>query len=161
MVIDDPESIIRCTNKVYLAELVRAARSRDPRTLVVARATTSGASARSSGCRACSSSPTARSRSGVVKAPRASALAERSQSCFAHSELAVAQEFMPTEFDWRIGVLDRKPLYACRYYMAPGHWQVVKTSAAEDSVDWGKHRDARGRRRAARASQLALSVAPS
>ena len=34
--------------------------------------------------------------------------------------------FEPTEYDWRVGVLDGQPLYACRYFMAPAHWQVVK-----------------------------------
>ncbi len=53
------------------------------------------------------------------------------------SELAVAQEFVPSEFDWRIGVLDGKALYACRYHMAPGHWQVVK-SGHHGRRRWGK-----------------------
>ncbi|HVL76768.1 MAG TPA: RimK family alpha-L-glutamate ligase, partial [Noviherbaspirillum sp.] len=42
------------------------------------------------------------------------------------SELLLAQEFLPTEFDWRIGVLDGRALFVCKYYMAPGHWQVIK-----------------------------------
>ena len=33
-------------------------------------------------------------------------------------DLILAQEFMPTDFDWRVGVLDRQPLYACQYHMA-------------------------------------------
>jgi glutathione synthase/RimK-type ligase-like ATP-grasp enzyme len=40
------------------------------------------------------------------------------------TDLLIAQEFLPTQFDWRIGVLDRKPIYACRYFMARGHWQI-------------------------------------
>jgi glutathione synthase/RimK-type ligase-like ATP-grasp enzyme len=31
---------------------------------------------------------------------------------------------MPSDFDWRIGVLDGEPLYACKYFMARGHWQI-------------------------------------
>jgi predicted ATP-grasp superfamily ATP-dependent carboligase len=31
---------------------------------------------------------------------------------------------MPSEFDWRIGVLDQTPLFASKYYMASNHWQV-------------------------------------
>lgn len=31
---------------------------------------------------------------------------------------------MPTDFDWRIGVLNGEPLYACKYFMARGHWQI-------------------------------------
>ena len=34
------------------------------------------------------------------------------------SDLIIAQEFLPTAFDWRIGIFDRQPLYACKYYMA-------------------------------------------
>jgi glutathione synthase/RimK-type ligase-like ATP-grasp enzyme len=33
---------------------------------------------------------------------------------------------MPTAFDWRIGVLARRPLFACKYYMARRHWQIIK-----------------------------------
>jgi glutathione synthase/RimK-type ligase-like ATP-grasp enzyme len=45
------------------------------------------------------------------------------------SDLVVAQEYAPTPYDWRVGVLDRKPLYACRYYMARNHWQIYKQQA--------------------------------
>ena len=38
----------------------------------------------------------------------------------------VAQEFLPTDFDWRIGILNRRPLYACKYHMAKGHWQIIQ-----------------------------------
>jgi glutathione synthase/RimK-type ligase-like ATP-grasp enzyme len=31
-----------------------------------------------------------------------------------------------TEFDWRIGVLNRQPIFACQYYMSRSHWQIVK-----------------------------------
>ena len=36
---------------------------------------------------------------------------------------------MPTEFDWRVGVLDGEPLFVCQYHMAHGHWQIVKHGA--------------------------------
>ena len=38
----------------------------------------------------------------------------------------MAQEYLPTEFDWRIGVLDNKPLFACQYHMVKGHWQIIQ-----------------------------------
>jgi glutathione synthase/RimK-type ligase-like ATP-grasp enzyme len=34
-------------------------------------------------------------------------------------------------------VLDGKALYACRYHMAPGHWQVVK-SGRQGRRRWGR-----------------------
>src|SRR5215204_1252512 len=40
------------------------------------------------------------------------------------SPLLIAQEWLPTNFDWRIGVLDGKPLFAAKYHMARGHWQI-------------------------------------
>ena len=37
---------------------------------------------------------------------------------------------MPTDFDWRVTVFDRRPLFVCKYFMAPGHWQVIKRDPA-------------------------------
>ena len=43
--------------------------------------------------------------------------------------MIVLQEFVPTQFDWRIGVLDGKPLFACLYHMVRHHWQIVKKAS--------------------------------
>jgi hypothetical protein len=40
------------------------------------------------------------------------------------SPLLIAQEWLPTEFDWRIHRTRRPVLFAARYYMARGHWQI-------------------------------------
>src|SRR5208337_4957150 len=45
---------------------------------------------------------------------------------FEETDLLLAQKFLPTEFDWRVGVLAGEPLFICQYRMARGHWQVVK-----------------------------------
>jgi glutathione synthase/RimK-type ligase-like ATP-grasp enzyme len=37
----------------------------------------------------------------------------------------IAQEFLPTTFDWRIGILNGASIFACKYHMVSGHWQVV------------------------------------
>jgi glutathione synthase/RimK-type ligase-like ATP-grasp enzyme len=63
---------------------------------------------------------------GVVKAENEEELQRFLAVFFEDSELVVAQEFAPSQFDWRIGILDGKPLYACKYHMARGHWQVQK-----------------------------------
>jgi glutathione synthase/RimK-type ligase-like ATP-grasp enzyme len=63
---------------------------------------------------------------GVVKVETEEDLTRNVSEFLDKSDLIVAQEWLVTEFDWRIGVLDRAPLYACRYMMAPGHWQVIK-----------------------------------
>ena len=52
------------------------------------------------------------------------ALKAAAEQLFQQTALLLAQEFVPTEFDWRIGVLDGEPLYACQYFMSRGHWQI-------------------------------------
>jgi len=47
--------------------------------------------------------------------------------------LLLAQEFLYTEFDWRIGILDNQPLFACRYYMVKNHWQIYRHGSRTDS----------------------------
>jgi glutathione synthase/RimK-type ligase-like ATP-grasp enzyme len=50
----------------------------------------------------------------------------------------IAQEFVPTEYDWRIGVLDRRPLFAAKYFMAPKHWQIIRPDATTERSRFGK-----------------------
>jgi glutathione synthase/RimK-type ligase-like ATP-grasp enzyme len=61
---------------------------------------------------------------GVLKANSPEDCMEKLNVLFKHSEIVVAQEYIPTAYDWRIGVLDKKPIFACKYYMAKGHWQI-------------------------------------
>src|SRR6201987_5649914 len=45
---------------------------------------------------------------------------------FEETDLLLAQKFLPTNFDWRVGVLPGEPLFVCQYRMARGHWPVGK-----------------------------------
>jgi glutathione synthase/RimK-type ligase-like ATP-grasp enzyme len=63
---------------------------------------------------------------GVKKVDDAAALAALAREWFEDTDLLLAQAFMPTTFDWRIGVLGGKPIFACQYMMAKKHWQIVK-----------------------------------
>jgi glutathione synthase/RimK-type ligase-like ATP-grasp enzyme len=47
---------------------------------------------------------------------------------FRRSPLLIAQRFTPTDFDWRVGVLEGEVLWVARYHMAPRHWQIAKRS---------------------------------
>jgi glutathione synthase/RimK-type ligase-like ATP-grasp enzyme len=125
VVIDDPESIIRCTNKVYLAELFERFDIACPRTRVVHRDNAEQIGAEL-GFPCVLKRPDSSFSLGVLKATNQVELAEHLESFFERSELVVAQEYVPSRFDWRIGVLGGRALYACRYYMARGHWQIVK-----------------------------------
>jgi glutathione synthase/RimK-type ligase-like ATP-grasp enzyme len=63
---------------------------------------------------------------GVVKVEGEQELSEAVGRLLEKSDLIIAQEFLPTSFDWRVGVFDRHPLYVCKYHMAQGHWQIIK-----------------------------------
>ncbi|MEZ6116968.1 MAG: hypothetical protein R3C28_10405 [Pirellulaceae bacterium] len=63
---------------------------------------------------------------GVTKVEDEQALLEQLDRMFDESDLVVAQEYLPTTFDWRIGILDQRPFYACKYHMARNHWQIIR-----------------------------------
>ncbi len=127
VVIDDPISIIRCTNKVYLAEMMRRLGVPTPKTLIVSRKN-AGAIAEGLGFPCVLKQPDSSFSAGVTRADDPAALDTALKAMFEKSDLVVAQAFLPTDFDWRIGVLDRQPLFACRYYMVERHWQIYQRS---------------------------------
>ena len=63
---------------------------------------------------------------GVHKIESPAALKRICDELFEETDLLLAQKFLPTDFDWRVGVLAGEPLFVCQYRMARGHWQVVK-----------------------------------
>lgn len=125
VVIDDPDSILKCTNKVYLAELLARHNVAAPKTLLVHRDNIDQVEP-ALGLPVVLKQPDSAFSAGVVKVHERDALVPSIRRLLKHSELIVAQEYLPTEFDWRVGVLDGRPLYVCRYYMARGHWQIIK-----------------------------------
>ncbi|MEZ5944095.1 MAG: RimK family protein [Planctomycetaceae bacterium] len=125
VVMDDPLSIARCTNKVYLAELLTRHKIPIPRT-IVAHEENAASIGESLGFPCVIKIPDSAFSRGVVKVSNQEQLDQTLKEFFQQSELIVAQEFLPTDYDWRIGIIDRQPLYACKYYMAQGHWQIVR-----------------------------------
>lgn len=125
VVLDDPESIIRCGNKVYQAELFERHRIPAPKTLVVHEGNIHEIAARV-GLPCVLKKPDGSFSTGVAKAATLEELNAKLAALFEESELVVAQEFTPSSFDWRVGVLDGQPLYAARYHMAKGHWQIIR-----------------------------------
>ena len=75
---------------------------------------------------------------GVTKVENVKQLKEQLERLFAKSELIIAQEFLPTPFDWRVGIFDGQPLYACRYFMAKHHWQILKRDGGGKKADEGR-----------------------
>lgn len=122
-VIDDPDSILRCTNKVFLAELFERNRVDTPHTEILF-ASANPALPGKFGFPIILKQPDSSFSQGVVKVENEAEYRKACKELFQTTDLLIAQEFLPTPFDWRIGLLDGAPLYACRYYMARGHWQI-------------------------------------
>jgi glutathione synthase/RimK-type ligase-like ATP-grasp enzyme len=134
VVIDDPDSILKCTNKVFLAELLDRHDIPHPRTVIVHRDNQQTVIPLL-GLPCVVKQPDSAFSQGVRKFDTADALLAGFTERFETSELVIAQEFLPTAFDWRIGVLDGKPLYACRYHMARAHWQIAHTDENGNTQD--------------------------
>jgi glutathione synthase/RimK-type ligase-like ATP-grasp enzyme len=129
VVIDDPQSILRCTNKVYLAEALTRAGVPTPRTWVLHRDNLD-ALAGELPYPCVLKRPDSSFSQGVSKLDTSEAFVREAKSFMESSDLVVAQEFLHSEYDWRIGVLGGRALWACKYFMAPEHWQIIKRSAA-------------------------------
>ena len=141
VVIDDSTSILRCCNKIYLADLFRKFKVPSPRTVILHRDHPEQLAELEAalGYPMVIKIPDGAFSRGVEKATDRDELESISRRLFRHSTLLLAQEFLYTEFDWRIGILDSAPLYACRYYMVRHHWQIYRhggrtTSGGFDAI---------------------------
>lgn len=135
-VIDDPQSILKCSNKVFMHELFRRRGVPTPRTVTLSRRTPLEAM-QALGFPVILKLPDGTFSQAVKKADTPAELEALACEMFRHSPLVVAQEFTPTDFDWRIGVLENRILFACKYHMADGHWQIVSVSEDGDR-DFGR-----------------------
>src|SRR5262249_33908082 len=136
-VIDDPTSIMRCTNKVYLAELLGAHRIPTPRTVVISSVRDLETIERAIPYPVVLKIPDGSFSRGVTKVNNRGELERSIRGMLEDSDLILAQEFMPTTFDWRLGVLDGEPLFVTQYKMAKKHWQIVQHRDGARPVEGG------------------------
>lgn len=124
-VIDDPVSILRCCNKVFLHERLKAEGVPQPRTLAV-RADTLPAAGEALGFPLVLKVPDGACSRGVIRVDTPAELPVAGRRLLRRSRLILAQEYLYTDFDWRIGILAGQPIFACRYRMVRGHWQIFR-----------------------------------
>ena len=125
-VIDDPISMIRCTNKVFLMELLNQNQVATPPTVLLGEPSDLPKAMDELGLPLVVKIPDGSFSRGVHKVNSAEELRRIADELFEETDLILAQKFLPTEFDWRVGVLSGEPLFVCQYRMARGHWQIVK-----------------------------------
>lgn len=134
-VIDDPQSILKCSNKVYLQELFKRNGIAAPQTRTISRKTPFE-EVEVLGFPLIVKQPDGTFSQAVKKANDAAEFEAIAAEMFKRSPLLIVQEFIPTTFDWRVGVLENRVLFVCKYYMAEGHWQIVKVQGGER--DYGR-----------------------
>ncbi|MEZ5478690.1 MAG: RimK family protein [Thiolinea sp.] len=146
VVIDDPDSILRCVNKIFLSELLTAHKVPIPGSVIMAKGELERAE-QQLGYPMVLKIPDGSFSRGMFKVKDRAEMEKAAAELFAHSDLILAQAYTYTDFDWRVGILNGEPLYVCRYYMSRGHWQII---------NHGKN----GKAEAGRADTLPLAEAP-
>ncbi len=124
VVIDDPESILRCCNKVYLQEMLKKQNIKTPGALFLYRRQKAMPVIAQADFPKVLKVPDGSFSRGVYKVSSQTELESRAEEMFKKSEIILLQDFVKSDFDWRIVVIGGKPLFACKYFMAKGHWQI-------------------------------------
>jgi len=139
-VMDDPKSIIRCTNKVYMWERLSAQKLPTPHTIPLNRFRFDESTVRlleeTLGYPMILKIPDGSFSRGMFKAESRAQVMQAANTLFERSRIILAQEFMYTAYDWRIGILNGQPIFACQYKQARGHWQIVNHKA-DGSAGYG------------------------
>jgi glutathione synthase/RimK-type ligase-like ATP-grasp enzyme len=108
---------------VYLDELLRTHRIRTPKTVIVRRDNLERVD-HDIPYPIVLKSPDGSFSRGVFKVNDRAELLDIAGKLFKSSDLVLAQEFLYTEFDWRVGILNKTPLFVCQYFMSKEHWQI-------------------------------------
>ncbi|MCB1667339.1 MAG: RimK family protein [Porticoccaceae bacterium] len=126
VVLDDPDSILRCCNKVYLHDAFNYQKvpSLSTRVINSLSETSLDEIEQQFGYPLVLKMPEGSFSKGVYKIEQRQMLKEKLAELFQDSALVLAQEYLYTDHDWRVGVLNGRAIYACRYYMARNHWQI-------------------------------------
>ncbi len=136
-VIDDPLSMARCCNKVFQTERLTAAKVPIPPTVIVHRDNLNTV-VETLGLPIVLKKPDSAFSLGVRKVNTPEEFKAHAKELLDQSALFIAQAFTPTDYDWRVGVLDGQPIFVCRYYMARSHWQIMNHHTKSGKTAYGK-----------------------
>lgn len=127
-IVDYPDAILKCCNKVFMAEALQNAHIPSPKTIIVHQDNIVEALEQVK-LPCVLKAPDSTFSFGVKKAKSEGEYMTLVKQMLQSSDLIIAQEYCPSDYDWRIGVLDGEAFFACRYYMAKGHWQIYNWEA--------------------------------
>ncbi len=135
VVVDDPTSILRCCNKVFLQDAFTY--NKVPSLATQAVFGFDGKTVRDIEQQfdypMVLKVPESSFSRGVFKVAGRDELVNRLEQLLAETAIVLVQEYLYTDYDWRIGVFNNRPLFACRYFMARNHWQIYNHSSERHS----------------------------
>lgn len=137
VVIDDPMSILRCTNKIFMDNILKSNRINAPKTIVVMKDNPEHLreAVEEISFPMIIKIPDGAFSKGVYKIESYEKLMTVTEELFKKTALLLIQEYFYTDFDWRIGILNDRPIFACKYYMTKGHWQIYNHNNAKGAQD--------------------------
>lgn len=137
--IDDSLSILRCTNKIFMQNLLTSNHLNSPKSLVFGHNPEQLKQAINEiGFPMIIKIPDGSFSKGIFKVKDEKELEKVTDELFRKSALLLAQEFLYTDYDWRIGIMNDRPIFACKYYMTKGHWQIYDhTKKVNSEVESG------------------------
>jgi glutathione synthase/RimK-type ligase-like ATP-grasp enzyme len=126
-VIDDPHSIRTCSNKVILHDIFQKNNIPSPGSILFyGDYSTENIDEifKSLGHPVIIKTPYTRFSSHVEKASNEAEFIEISKYLLRKTKVLVVQEYVQSDFDWRVGILRNEVLYLCKYYIPKGGWKV-------------------------------------
>ncbi|MCZ7372950.1 MAG: RimK family alpha-L-glutamate ligase, partial [Candidatus Methanoperedens sp.] len=123
-VIDDPHSIRTCSNKAILHDLFIKNNIPSPKSLLFTGEEAIDDIFYTLGRPVIIKTPYTRFSSHVEKAQDEKEFIEISKKFLRKSKILIVQEYIMSDFDWRVGILENKILYLCKYCIPEGGWKV-------------------------------------
>jgi glutathione synthase/RimK-type ligase-like ATP-grasp enzyme len=141
-VIDDPRSMLTCMNKAHVQQLLERANIPTPETVLLTKEGREHLDAAALfaelGTPIVVKAPSSAFSLGVEKAHNEAELKAQVRRFAQQSDVILLQRFEPSAFDWRVGVLCGKPLYAARYHIPKGAWRIHDKPEGEKRKVWAK-----------------------
>ncbi|HOP06402.1 MAG TPA: RimK family alpha-L-glutamate ligase [candidate division Zixibacteria bacterium] len=137
-VIDDPESIRICCDKVNMYQHLLARKVPIPATRFIEREDIDTETAKKVleelGVPVVLKAPNSSFSMYVEKAATPAELVAVAKRFARRAHRIVAQEYMPSSFDWRVGLLGGEPLYICQYTIPKKRWKILSYTAEGRTV---------------------------
>jgi glutathione synthase/RimK-type ligase-like ATP-grasp enzyme len=141
-VIDDPESITICGNKIHQYALFKKYNVPHIPTLFLNRDDLHHKNIKEVfeqfGKPVVIKAPYTSFSKYVEKAACETSFREVAKRYFKKSDVLAVQKFTPTTFDWRVGVLNNDVLYVCKYMIPKGRWKHGAKLRGEPTFIWGR-----------------------